>query len=74
MLHSGDDYFAVMRSMLERERDFTPVSTSIVSRQVLGQGSKDKVCNTITRKDRDDCPNLIMVTPTCTSSILGRFT
>jgi light-independent protochlorophyllide reductase subunit B len=70
MLHSGDDYFAVMRSMLERERDFTPVSTSIVSRQVLGQGSKDKVCNTITRKDRDDCPNLIMVTPTCTSSIL----
>jgi light-independent protochlorophyllide reductase subunit B len=70
MLHSGDDYFAVMRSMLERERDFTPVSTSIVSRQVLGQGSKDKVCNTIARKDRDDCPSLIVVTPTCTSSIL----
>jgi light-independent protochlorophyllide reductase subunit B len=66
----GDDYFNVMRSMLERERDFTPVSTSIVSRQVLGQGSKDKVCNTITRKDQDDQPGLIVLTPTCTSSIL----
>ena len=66
----GDDYFNVMRSMLERERDFTPVSTSIVSRQVLGQGSKTKVCNTITRKDQDDQPGLIMLTPTCTSSIL----
>merc|ERR1712224_790495 len=26
----GDDYFNVMRSMLERERDFTPVTSSIV--------------------------------------------
>ena len=66
----GDDYFNVMRSMLERERDFTPVSTSIVSRQVLGRGSKTKVCNTIVRKDKDDRPGLIVLTPTCTSSIL----
>lgn len=66
----GDDYFNVMRSMLERERDFTPVSTSIVSRQVLGRGSKTKVCNTIVRKDKDDQPGLIVLTPTCTSSIL----
>ena len=66
----GDDYFNVMRSMLERERDFTPVSTSIVSRQVLGRGSKTKVCNTIVRKAKDDQPGLIVLTPTCTSSIL----
>jgi light-independent protochlorophyllide reductase subunit B len=34
----GDDYFNVMRSMLERERNFTPVTASIVDRNVLAQG------------------------------------
>ncbi|MDF3681038.1 hypothetical protein P3S38_29115, partial [Enterobacter hormaechei] len=28
----GDDYFNVMRSMLERERDFTAATASIVDR------------------------------------------
>ena len=66
----GDDYFAVMRSMLERERDFTPVTTSIVDRHVLAGNSQEKVVENITRKDREDHPDLIVVTPTCTSSIL----
>ena len=66
----GDDYFNVMNSMLERERDFTPVTTSVVNRHVLAQGSQDRVLNNIRRKDREESPDLIVVTPTCTSSIL----
>nr|YP_009105971.1 ChlB subunit of protochlorophyllide reductase [Gloeotilopsis sterilis]AIT94745.1 ChlB subunit of protochlorophyllide reductase [Gloeotilopsis sterilis] len=66
----GDDYFNVMRSMLERERDFTPVTASIVDRHVLARGSQEKVVENITRKDKEESPDLILLTPTCTSSIL----
>lgn len=66
----GDDYFNVMRSMLEREKDFTPVTASIVDRNVLAQGSQKKVVDNIVRKDREENPDLIVLTPTCTSSIL----
>jgi len=66
----GDDYFNVMRSMLERERDFTPVTASIVDRHVLARGSQEKVVENINRKDREESPDLILLTPTCTSSIL----
>lgn len=66
----GDDYFNVMRSMLERERDFTPVTASIVDRHVLARGSQEKVVDNITRKDKEERPDLIVLTPTCTSSIL----
>ncbi len=66
----GDDYFNVMRSMLERERDFTPVTASIVDRNVLARGSQEKVVDNIVRKDREETPDLIVLTPTCTSSIL----
>lgn len=66
----GDDYFNVMRSMLERERDFTPVTASIVDRHVLARGSQEKVVENIIRKDKEENPDLILLTPTCTSSIL----
>jgi light-independent protochlorophyllide reductase subunit B len=66
----GDDYFNVMRSMLERERDFTPVTASIVDRHVLARGSQEKVIDNIVQKDITDTPDLVIVTPTCTSSIL----
>ncbi len=66
----GDDYFNVMRSMLERERDFTPVTTSIVDRHVLARGSQEKVVENIVRKNKEEQPDLILLTPTCTSSIL----
>lgn len=66
----GDDYFNVMRSMLERERDFTPVTASIVDRHVLARGSQEKVIQNITRKEKEEKPDLILLTPTCTSSIL----
>lgn len=66
----GDDYFNVMRSMLERERNFTPVTASIVDRNVLARGSQEKVVDNITRKDKEENPDLIVLTPTCTSSIL----
>ena len=66
----GDDYFNVMKSMLERERDFTPVTASVVDRHVLARGSQEKVVSNITRKDREEQPDLIVLTPTCTSSIL----
>ncbi len=66
----GDDYFNVMRSMLERDRDFTPVTTSVVDRNVLARGSQEKVVDNITRKDGEEHPDLIILTPTCTSSIL----
>jgi len=66
----GDDYFNVMRSMLERDRNFTPVTTSTVDRTVLARGSQEKVVDNITRKDREIGPDLTVLTPTCTSSIL----
>lgn len=66
----GDDYFNVMRSMLERERNFTPVTASVVDRNVLARGSQEKVVENITRKDHEEHPDLIILTPTCTSSIL----
>nr|YP_005352927.1 protochlorophyllide reductase ChlB subunit [Mankyua chejuensis]ADZ47959.1 protochlorophyllide reductase ChlB subunit [Mankyua chejuensis]AJJ48589.1 photochlorophyllide reductase subunit B [Mankyua chejuensis] len=66
----GDDYFNVMRSMLERERDFTPVTASMVDRHVLARGSQERVVNNINRKDKEQRPDLIVLTPTCTSSIL----
>lgn len=66
----GDDYFNVMRSMLERERDFTPVTASVVDRNVLARGSQEKVVDNILRKDLEETPDLIVLTPTCTSSIL----
>jgi light-independent protochlorophyllide reductase subunit B len=66
----GDDYFNVMRSMLSRERNFTPVTTSVVDRNVLARGSQEKVVDNITRKDNEEHPDLIILTPTCTSSIL----
>ena len=66
----GDDYFNVMRSMLERERNFTPVTASVVDRKVLARGSQEKVVDNITRKDKEEHPDLIVLTPTCTSSIL----
>jgi light-independent protochlorophyllide reductase subunit B len=66
----GDDYFNVMRSMLERDRNFTPVTTSVVDRHVLARGSQEKVVDNITRKDGEEHPDLIVLTPTCTSSIL----
>lgn len=66
----GDDYFNVMRSMLERERDFTPITASIVDRHVSARGSQEKVVDNIARKDKEERPDLIILTPTCTSSIL----
>lgn len=66
----GDDYFNVMRSMLERDRNFTPVTASVVDRNVLARGSQEKVVDNITRKDQEEHPDLIVLTPTCTSSIL----
>ncbi len=66
----GDDYFNVMESMLERKRDFTPVTISVVDRHVLARGSQEKVVDNITRKDGEEHPDLIILTPTCTSSIL----
>lgn len=66
----GDDYFNVMRSMLERKREFTPVTASVVDRHVLARGSQEKVINNIRRKDLEESPDLVVLTPTCTSSIL----
>jgi light-independent protochlorophyllide reductase subunit B len=66
----GDDYFNVMRSMLERKRDFTPVTASVVDRHVLARGSQEKVIQNIQRKDKEETPDLVILTPTCTSSIL----
>nr|BDA97188.1 light-independent protochlorophyllide [Cryptomonas borealis] len=66
----GDDYFNVMKSMLERERNFTPATSSIVDRHVLSRGSQEKVVTNILRKDVEEQPDLIVLTPTCTSSIL----
>nr|YP_010478512.1 protochlorophyllide reductase subunit B [Chlorobotrys sp.]UVI60817.1 protochlorophyllide reductase subunit B [Chlorobotrys sp.] len=66
----GDDYYNVMRSMLERKRDFTPVTASVVDRHVLARGSQEKVIQNINRKDKEEKPDLVILTPTCTSSIL----
>mgnify|MGYP000067449158 CR=1 FL=1 len=56
----GDDYFNVMRSMLEREKEFTPVTASVVDRHVLARGSQEKVVDNITRKDKEENPEPII--------------
>src|SRR6476619_4956247 len=66
----GGHCIIIKKSMLERERDFTPVTASIVDRHVLARGSQEKVIENITRKDKEENPDLIILTPTCTSSIL----
>lgn len=66
----GDDYYNVLQSMLERKRNFTPVTASVVDRHVLSRGSQEKVIENIGRKDKEENPDLIVLTPTCTSSIL----
>lgn len=42
----------------------------VVDRHVLARGSQEKVVENITRKDREESPDLVILTPTCTSSIL----
>jgi light-independent protochlorophyllide reductase subunit B len=66
----GDDFFNVMRSMLERERDFTSVKTTLVDRHVLAKGSQTKVIQNLQRQYKEENPDFILLTPTCTSSIL----
>lgn len=56
-----------MRSMLERERSLTLVTASIVDRRVLARGSQKKVVDNLFRKDKEERPDLIVLTPTCTS-------
>jgi light-independent protochlorophyllide reductase subunit B len=46
------------------------VTASIVDCHILARGSQEKVFGNITWKDREKCPDLIVLTPTCTSSIL----
>jgi len=46
------------------------VVTSVVDRHVLARGSQEKVVDIINRKDVEEHPDLIVLTPTCTSSIL----
>ena len=58
----GDDYFNIMRSRLWRERDFTPVTTSVVDRHVLSRGSQEEVVDNITRKDTEEHPDSIVLT------------
>ena len=43
----GDDYFNVMRSMLEREINFTSATASIVDCHVLARGSRKRVVDNI---------------------------
>lgn len=66
----GDDYYNVLLSMLERKRDYTPVATSVVDRHVLARGSQEKVVQNLNRRALDFKPDLVVLTPTCTSSIL----
>lgn len=52
----GDDYFNVMRSMLERERNFTPATASIVDRHVLARGSRKELWIILFEKIRRKVP------------------
>lgn len=56
--------------MLERDRNFTPITTSVVDRHVLAKGSQEKVVANITKAVQEEKPDLVVLTPTCTSSIL----
>ena len=53
-----DNYFNVMPSMLERKRDFTPVTMSVVNRHVLARGSQEKVISNIHRMEEQ--PDLVI--------------
>lgn len=66
----GDDYFNVMHSMLEREINFTRAIASIVDRHILARGYQKRVVDNILRKYKEEGPDMIILTPTCTSSIL----
>ena len=52
----GDDYLNVMRSMLERERNLTPATASIVDRHVLARGSRKRVVDNLFEKIRRKVP------------------
>ncbi len=56
--------------MLERERDWTCITTSIVDCHALACGSQEKIVGNIIWKGKEECLDLIILTPTCTSSIL----
>nr|BBK20458.1 protochlorophyllide reductase subunit B [Cryptomonas sp. CCAC 1634B] len=66
----GDDFFTVTKSMLERSREFTSVTTNVIDRHSLATGPQSSIFSNIIRKDLEHCPDLIVLTPTCTSSVL----
>jgi light-independent protochlorophyllide reductase subunit B len=66
----GNDYFNVICFHVRKDRYFMPVIVNIVDRHALTCGSQEKIVGNIIGKGKEECPNLIVLTPTCTSSIL----
>ncbi|MBC9784219.1 ferredoxin:protochlorophyllide reductase (ATP-dependent) subunit B [Heliobacterium chlorum] len=66
----GDGYVNVMYSMLERFHTIPPFTLSTIGRREMAQGSRARLVETVRRVDAQHQPDIIVITPTCSSTLL----
>ncbi|MCW2277054.1 ferredoxin:protochlorophyllide reductase (ATP-dependent) subunit B [Heliophilum fasciatum] len=66
----GDGYINVMFSMLERFHEIPPFTLSPIGQREMAQGSRARLVETVRRVERDHQPDVIVITPTCSSTLL----
>ncbi len=65
----GDTYINSMFTMMEREKRFPPITTSILDLQTMGMGV-NRLPETLTAVWNDHKPDLMVVACTCSSTLL----
>ncbi|NWJ46337.1 MAG: ferredoxin:protochlorophyllide reductase (ATP-dependent) subunit B [Chloroflexi bacterium] len=65
----GDCYINSMFTMMEREKRFPPVHTSVLDLKTMGMGI-NRLPESLREVSHDHNPDLIVVTQTCSSSLL----
>ncbi|WP_049754052.1 ferredoxin:protochlorophyllide reductase (ATP-dependent) subunit B [Heliomicrobium modesticaldum] len=66
----GDGYINVMFSMLERFHKLPPFTLSPIGRREMARGSRARLVETVRRVDALHQPDVIVITPTCSSTLL----
>ncbi|QGG48736.1 ferredoxin:protochlorophyllide reductase (ATP-dependent) subunit B [Heliorestis convoluta] len=66
----GDSYISVMFSMLERFHELPPFTLSAIGRREMAKGSRARLVETVLRVDQEHQPDVIVITPTCSSTLL----
>ncbi|WP_170270291.1 ferredoxin:protochlorophyllide reductase (ATP-dependent) subunit B [Heliorestis acidaminivorans] len=66
----GDSYINVMFSMLERFHELPPFTLSAIGRREMAKGSRARLVETVLRVDEEQKPDVIVITPTCSSTLL----